>query len=38
VAIPAGRVRRITAERVLIGGIYLAVALFVLAAVLGWIG
>jgi hypothetical protein len=29
---------RITTEQFLIGGIYLAVALFVIAAVLGWIG
>jgi hypothetical protein len=39
VAVPAGRVMmRVTPEHVLIGGIYLAVALLVLAAVVGWIG
>jgi hypothetical protein len=38
VAVPAGGVMRVTTEQFLIGGIYLTVALFVLAAVVGWIG
>jgi hypothetical protein len=38
VAVAAGRVMRVTTEQFLIGGIYLAVALFAIAAVLGWFG
>ena len=39
VNVPAsGVMMRVTPERVLIGGIYLAVALFAIAAVFGWIG
>jgi hypothetical protein len=36
--VAAGGVMRITTEHVLIGGIYLAVVLFAIAAVLGWMG
>ena len=36
VAVPAGGVMRITTELLLIGGLWLAVALFVVTVLIGW--
>ena len=38
VAVPAGGVMSVTSEHLLLGVLWLAVALFVIAAILGWIG